>query len=274
MKLLIKILKKDFAIFFNISNISLIILSFIVIIVSSISEINAFIVSGKTYISLEDAMFLAFRGPGNEYTFFQLLKWLLPILIVLFIFGRMTNVELNNGYIYAIYRFGNKQSWLKGKFVFIFLFSFFYYICLYGISLIVFFFKFHLDGSFSYYLISSAEMNISIIKYVSPLILLLIMLILNIISCFGILILQILISIITKKAYYGFLFSIILALISLTSNKLYYKLDVFFPLNYGIANRFNTVTSSGYICYLYICSIFLLLMYIGTLYVKRNEIFE
>lgn len=273
LKLLIKLIKKDFVIFLNISNLLLIILSFIITIICNFSEIKFFSILEKKNISFEDAMFLSFRGPGNEYTFFQLLKWILPLVVILFISGRITTTELNKGYIYAIYRFGNKNNWLKGKFVFVFLFSFFYYICLYGLSIIVFLFKFPLKHSFDSYIISSFEMHIRIIRYISPLKLIIIILSLNILSCYILLILQLLISIITKKTYCGFLIPIMLVFISLTSNKICLKSSMLFPLNYGIATRFNEVTSLGYICYFYIVILMLSLMAATFFIVSNKEVF-
>jgi len=273
LKLLIKLLKKDIKIFFDIPNLFLIILSFILIILSSMFEINSFSIE-KKYISLEDAIFLTFRGPGNEYTFLQLLMCLLPIITVSFIFGRMNDTELNKGYVYAIYRFGNKQAWLMGKLLFNFLLSGFYYICLYGFSIIIFLFRFSLNGSFSSYLIKSFQMNINILTYLSPLKVVLIMLILNILSCFTVSLFQMFISIITKKSYYGFLFSIILSLVSITSSRINEKISIIFPLNYGIANRFNGITSLGFISYFYYGFFLLTLIFVGNNYIKKNDVFK
>lgn len=277
MKILIKTIKKDFLSILSIFNLILILLSILIVVIVNLTEIDIFIERTNECINVFDALFLSFLGPGQKYTFLTMLKYILPNIIVLFVWGKAISNELEKGYLYAIFRIASKKIWWIGKILAMLISVIVYYISLVLISSMVYIYKFNFDvtNAFTDSIISTFEKYVYMINTVQPINMIIIILIINIICCFILITFQFLCSMIFKNSYWGFLASVVLILISIMSiniNSFFMKI---LPNNYSMIIRLNYITNfeMWHIKYSYILFMAIFLFVIGIKYVDKNEVF-
>jgi hypothetical protein len=235
--------------------------------------VNLLSVSNQTGMGVHgaDALLLVFSGPGWEYSLRDFLQWFLPQTLLAYLVGDALNRELKGRCLYTIPRIGSLDSWLLSKGAALWLFTGAYFLVGFVIVGI-------LAGGVMGGLERTGELFVNLtgqpIHSQSLRTLFFHLFFLVWITAFVVTLMQFLMTLLTGRASVGFVWTVILHMVSVNSGYLWPALGPWLPINQGILMRHAvldpTSTLSFGWTYPYLL-IALLVITVTTFFVNRKR---